>query len=916
MNPIFRSVNELTVNVHNRIERFKFFQENFYDNIYFIEEGTNRFLGFTNYNNELKKESEILNYNVDIKNSDSNTIKEWFNQHPSVFRLPVLNDKELIGEYFDADSFGMLLYKRIENNALSLMKVFQKQVEDFLANKKYTIDKIFPKQIREILSLNSKNVVSPSEIMTPILLKEISKYFKNRGIKFFVFDSIMHSELRQLPKYKNKENITLEEALSSDILLYDFSNNDNETFMFLKKHRYDLNRISKITFNGIYYGLIDYISEEFNIINGRRHTVGTPQASGQVIHLFGPCIIEGLCVPDDKTIASILQSMFSRKNMLNCEVRNHGTAYGKDLINDMMRMAATDFSDNDIVVWVSGFDDQEEYLLKKNCVEFVDCKFLAIGTEGTWFLDNPMHCNAKMNKNFAKLIFNHICKYINSQTERKVLSNYITDKQLDLHYDNDAIIHSEELKKYCDWISSQSFCNKKDKTGCVVINANPYTLGHRYLIKEALKKCDQLYIIIVEQNTGDFIFNERFQMVNSEWKNYPNIKILSGGNVLTSSLGFPEYFNRTHQLKDSNPLLNHKIFAEYVAPILGINIRFFGVETNDEVTALLNKTAISYLPSKGIEVIIIDRKRINSTPISAKTVRRLYAERNFEALIPLVPFSTYRSLINRITDLDNAEILIELYSDSRLKDISQKVKKNNLNYAGMFYKFGVDMDGESYMLKISQTENDRLNLFSESLGSELCKVMDVPCSSIQLVTYHSKLSLLSKNWDLKDAQFFPLSSYYEETIELQGQPVIFSYQTFTEIIRTKFPDDYDNVFLIFWKSFIIDYLLCNARGAGNIGFIHREKVEMAPIYDNSTFLSDTSDQRFKDLNFPECPMIFEGEVHSAFEIIQSFKDPYLKKALKVFASYFSPELLLKYIRSEEEEYLYEVIKYRYFKLFQ
>ena len=70
MNPIFRSVNELTVNVHNRFERFKFFQENYYDNIYFIENGTNKFLGFTNYNNDLKEETETLFYHVDIKDSE------------------------------------------------------------------------------------------------------------------------------------------------------------------------------------------------------------------------------------------------------------------------------------------------------------------------------------------------------------------------------------------------------------------------------------------------------------------------------------------------------------------------------------------------------------------------------------------------------------------------------------------------------------------------------------------------------------------------------------------------------------------------------------------------------------------------------------------------------------------------------
>lgn len=63
-----------------------------------------------------------------------------------------------------------------------------------------------------------------------------------------------------------------------------------------------------------------------------RLTVGTPEKASQNVHIFGPCIVHGLCVTDDKTIASLLQKTIKENGYKNVSVHNHGLAYGKDLL--------------------------------------------------------------------------------------------------------------------------------------------------------------------------------------------------------------------------------------------------------------------------------------------------------------------------------------------------------------------------------------------------------------------------------------------------------------------------------------------------------------------------------------------------------------------------------------------------------
>ena len=133
-----------------------------------------------------------------------------------------------------------------------------------------------------------------------------------------------------------------------------FCGDDIESFKMLMKHSTDLNQISKTINNGIYNELVDFSDEEINFIDGKRITIGGFENSTQSIHIFGPCVAQGLCVVDSKTIPSIIQGMLDEFGCCRTRVFNHGISYGKDLVNDLLYMMATPLAPQDIIIWING----------------------------------------------------------------------------------------------------------------------------------------------------------------------------------------------------------------------------------------------------------------------------------------------------------------------------------------------------------------------------------------------------------------------------------------------------------------------------------------------------------------------------------------------------------------------------------
>lgn len=206
----------------------------------------------------------------------------------------------------------------------------------------------------------------------------------------------------------------------------------------------------------------------------------------------------------------------------------------------------------------------------------------------------------------------------------------------------------KELTEYKEALTGWYERTFSRTVGSVVMNCDPFTLGHRFLVEQALTQCDFLIIFVVQEDKSRFPFEDRLRLVKEGVGDLKNVAVLPSGRFVLSSLTFSEYFNKS-ELRDRtiDTSLDVTVFAREIAPCLHITKRFAGEEPFDAVTRQYNETMRRILPEYGIEFVVFPRKadeRGEGTAISASRVRELLEKGDFDAIRPLVPESTYRYL--------------------------------------------------------------------------------------------------------------------------------------------------------------------------------------------------------------------------------------------------------------------------------
>lgn len=196
---------------------------------------------------------------------------------------------------------------------------------------------------------------------------------------------------------------------------------------------------------------------------------------------------------------------------------------------------------------------------------------------------------------------------------------------------------------YDNWLESikVEVGEKQGKRGTIVVNCNPMTLGHKYLITKALEEVDDLLVFVVEEDASIFPFADRYNILVNEFKDKKRVKVLKGGPYIISKGTFPTYFiKRKDKMLEIYTELDGKIFGDKIGRDLEINIRFLGSEPLDIVTNTYNSSIKQILEENGVEVRIIPRIESGENPISASLVRKLLKDDKFEEAYKLLPEST------------------------------------------------------------------------------------------------------------------------------------------------------------------------------------------------------------------------------------------------------------------------------------
>ncbi|KXT29273.1 citrate lyase ligase C-terminal domain protein [Candidatus Phytoplasma oryzae] len=205
------------------------------------------------------------------------------------------------------------------------------------------------------------------------------------------------------------------------------------------------------------------------------------------------------------------------------------------------------------------------------------------------------------------------------------------------------------FQEYLNYLSSQKieYQNLKihQDNSVIIMNANPFTKGHEFLIQKAIQKSNFVYVIIVKEEASLFSYAQRLYMVKSATCSLKNVKIIEGSNYLVSKNVFPSYFLKSKKAASLEQMyLDASIFSNFIAPRLDIKKRFVGEEPFSKVTHLYNMTMKKILFKKKIELIIVSRMMFKNKFISATQVRKFFIEGNFKEIKNLVPYTTFEFL--------------------------------------------------------------------------------------------------------------------------------------------------------------------------------------------------------------------------------------------------------------------------------
>lgn len=188
---------------------------------------------------------------------------------------------------------------------------------------------------------------------------------------------------------------------------------------------------------------------------------------------------------------------------------------------------------------------------------------------------------------------------------------------------------------------------KGGTVGAAVMNCDPFTLGHRYLVECAAKECDKFYVFVLSEDRGHFSAADRLTMVKAGTADLKNVTVLPTGPYLISAATFPTYFLKDRDgAEQVQCLLDIAIFCKYFAPHFGITRRYVGTEPLSPMTGKYNAALKENLPAKGIEVRELPRFEKAGVPVSASAVRKALAENDWDSLKALVPPTTFNHLQN------------------------------------------------------------------------------------------------------------------------------------------------------------------------------------------------------------------------------------------------------------------------------
>lgn len=349
------------------------------------------------------------------------------------------------------------------------------------------------------------------------------------------------------------------------------------------------------------------------------------------IYLIGPCIVSGEpCVTEDTLAAQLQQLVYNWEYTV---VKVFCPVTRADLLAE--EIGKLPIRENDIVLFIDGSNRLERRSTAGEAViELTD--IYNDPQRETWFTGmDTRHLNNKGTKAVAYAIYN---KYF-----KKVFESFTDIGKDNKYIQKGELLRTELKEELAAYVSRIREPEKNSgRIGAIIMNCNPFTYGHQYLIEYAAAHVDFLYVFVVEENRSYFSFEDRFHMVCAGTKHLENVKVVPSGKWVLSYDTLPIYFEKSERKEETiDANLDLEIFARYIAPAINVTVRFVGEEPEDRITRQYNEQMRDILNEFNIGVIEVPRREIEGIPISASRVRKAMETQKWEEVVQYVPQETY-----------------------------------------------------------------------------------------------------------------------------------------------------------------------------------------------------------------------------------------------------------------------------------
>ena len=207
----------------------------------------------------------------------------------------------------------------------------------------------------------------------------------------------------------------------------------------------------------------------------------------------------------------------------------------------------------------------------------------------------------------------------------------------------------EGINQYKNYLKKLKRPIEGNQIASVVVNCNPFTNGHLFLIEKASRENDLVYLFVVEEDGSVFDFETRWMLIEKGITHLHNVVMVKGGNYIVSKATFPSYFLKNENVDivtRKQTELDVSVFAKHIAPVLEIKRRYVGTENYCNTTAQYNQSMKNILGKQGIEVIEVERKYVTDKDnyISASKVRKAIKEDDLGLVSDFLPETTLEFL--------------------------------------------------------------------------------------------------------------------------------------------------------------------------------------------------------------------------------------------------------------------------------